>query len=572
MPPLSRRARPQRQSTLHSVRLWQTCLTTALLLATGLPGGLQAQAQAPVNLRSIEGFVILSGAAISTTGRGLINGDVGASPIAGSAIGVTCAQVVGTIYAVDASGPPCAVIDATLLTTAKGDVTIAYHDAAGRTPIPSGPNLNPGLIPGSGNIGGMTLAPGLYKFTTTAMIAGADLTLSGSADDVWIFQCAQDLQLASGIQVILAGGAQAKNIFWQVGTSAVLGTSSVFKGTIMADQAITIQTSSTLEGRALAFGAGVTYNGTAAGLPTSPEIAVEKPVGVEVVDGGTRDFGAVLVGDSRTLTFTVANTGTADLNLTLPVTVTGADAALFTVTAAPLTPVLPGQTTTFSVRFAPLAEGPRVAALRLLSKDGDEAEFDLNLTGRTATGGLVTTSSPILLNPQTGLFEQTVRFTNVRPVAVAAIRLLIQGLPSDVEVYNASGFAGGIPYLQYNLPITPGAEVLFVIEYYRSSRLPIPLPTIVAETTMPVSPIATGTTFSILRTDFTNGRFLIELVAVPGARYAVQYSPDLATWKTAVPSITASSNRVQWFDDGPPKTESIPISVSNRFYRVVRLP
>ena len=73
----------------------------------------------------------------------------------------------------------------------------------------------------------MNLAPGLYKFTTTALITGADVTLTGGPNDVWIFQCSQDLQLASGVKVILAGGAQANNVFWQVGTSAVLGTFSV---------------------------------------------------------------------------------------------------------------------------------------------------------------------------------------------------------------------------------------------------------------------------------------------------------------------------------------------------------
>ena len=245
-------------------------ILTLLLLALAIPHQLFADGPAPVDLRSTANFAILAGAAVTSTGGGIINGDVGASPISGSAIGVTCAQVIGTIYAVDAAGPACAVIDPTRLTTAKGDLTTAYNDAAGRTPVPTGPNLNPGLIPGSGNIGGMNLAPGLYKFTTTALITGADVTLTGGPNDVWIFQCAQDLQLGSGIKVILAGGAQAKNIFWQVGTSAVLGTFSVFKGTILADQAITMNTSSTIEGRALAFSAGVTFNGVGLSRPPPP--------------------------------------------------------------------------------------------------------------------------------------------------------------------------------------------------------------------------------------------------------------------------------------------------------------
>jgi hypothetical protein len=227
----------------------------------------------PVDLGSCAHFTILAGAAITTTGGGIVNGDVGASPITGAAIHLTQAQVNGTIYAVDAAGPAGSVIDAALLLTAKGDLTTAINDAAGRTPVPSGSNLNPGLIPGSGNIGGMNLAPGLYKFTGTALITGADVTLTGGPDDVWIFQIAADLEVGTSVHVILAGGAQARNIFWQVGTSATIGTFAVFKGTIMSDQAITMNTTSTMDGRALAFTAGVTFNGDVGELPT-PEAAI----------------------------------------------------------------------------------------------------------------------------------------------------------------------------------------------------------------------------------------------------------------------------------------------------------
>ncbi len=227
----------------------------------------------PVNLRSTAPFAILAGAAITTTGGGAINGDVGASPIAGSAIGVTAAQVNGTIYAVDASGPPGSVIDPTLLTAAKGDLTTAYNEAAGRTPIPEGDFLNPG----AGNIGGMNLGPGLYKFTGTALITGSDVTLTGGPEDVWIFQIVANLSVGSTIQVILAGGAQARNVFWQVGSDAVIGTFAVFKGTIMAAQSISMGTSSTLEGRALAFEAGVVYDGTSGSLP-----ALEAPRFTEI--------------------------------------------------------------------------------------------------------------------------------------------------------------------------------------------------------------------------------------------------------------------------------------------------
>lgn len=224
------------------------------LLAAGPP---------PVDLGSAARFTILSGAAITTTGSGIINGDIGASPIAGSAILLTQAQVNGTIFAVDPSGPAGSVVAAAMLLAAKGDLTTAYNDAAGRTPVPSGYQLNPG----AGNIGGFNLIPGLYKFTGTASITGADLTLTGGPDDVWIFQIGADLQVGSKIKIILAGGARAKNIFWQVTSSVSIGTFAVFKGTIMADQGIVMNTGSTMDGRALAFTAGVTFNGDIATVP-----------------------------------------------------------------------------------------------------------------------------------------------------------------------------------------------------------------------------------------------------------------------------------------------------------------
>ncbi len=222
-----------------------------------------AETLEPVNLGSAAPFAILSGAAISSTGGGLIDGDVGACPIGGAAIGLTTAQVNGTIYAIDAGGPAGSVVDPGRLIAAKAALTAAYTDAAARTPNPTGDYLNPG----SGNLGGMNLGPGLFRFTSTALLTGADLTLTGESNDVWIFQIGSTLQAGAGRRVILAGNAQARNVFWQVGTSATLGTSSSFKGTIMADQAITMDATSELEGRALASITAVTFNGRLVRLP-----------------------------------------------------------------------------------------------------------------------------------------------------------------------------------------------------------------------------------------------------------------------------------------------------------------
>jgi hypothetical protein len=237
-----------------------------MLLAAALlvPAIAQSQPLQAVNLRSTAGFAVLAGSLVSNVPTSAITGNIGLSPATGGNItGFGPNEVTGIIYATDASGPAGSVPAASMLTTAKGDLTLAYNDAAGRTPVPSGAFLNPG----SGNIGGLTLVPGLYKFTSTVSITGSNLTLAGSASDIWIFQIASALNVGNGVQVILSGGARAANIFWQVGTSATLGTTSVMKGTIMADQSISLNTGASLEGRALASIAAVTLASNAVTQP-----------------------------------------------------------------------------------------------------------------------------------------------------------------------------------------------------------------------------------------------------------------------------------------------------------------
>jgi hypothetical protein len=141
------------------------------------------------------------------------------------------------------------------------DLTLAYNDAKGRTE-------NPILI--AGNLGGQTLAGGLYKSTAGLEISSGDLTLDGqgNSNSVWIFQMASTLETSAGRQVLLIGGAESRNIFWQVGSSAVLGSSSVFEGTIMADQSITLNTGAILHGRALARIAAVTLDSNVITMPS----------------------------------------------------------------------------------------------------------------------------------------------------------------------------------------------------------------------------------------------------------------------------------------------------------------
>ena len=190
-------------------------------------------------------FVILSKSGITDVYPSVVTGDVGTSPITGAALLLTCTEVTGTPYTVDAAGPlPCGVTNASRLTTAIGDMETAYTDAAGRS--------NPDFVNlGAGDIGGKTLTPGLYNWSSGLLIP-ADITISGGPDDIWIFQVAGTLNMSSAVKIILSGGAQAKNIYWQVADAVTLGTTSHFEGIILGMTAINMLTGATINGRMLA--------------------------------------------------------------------------------------------------------------------------------------------------------------------------------------------------------------------------------------------------------------------------------------------------------------------------------
>jgi len=192
-------------------------------------------------------FVILSKSGISDVPLSAITGDIGTSPISGSAItGVTCPEVTGTIYTVDAAGPACRVIAPVMLTAAVLNMQTAYTDAAGRAAT-SAATTNVG----AGTLSGLTLAAGVYEWGTAVTIV-TDLTLNGSATDVWIFKVAGTLDIASGKNIILTGGALPQNITWQVSGAVTLGTTSHFEGVILAMTNIAMQTGASINGRLLA--------------------------------------------------------------------------------------------------------------------------------------------------------------------------------------------------------------------------------------------------------------------------------------------------------------------------------
>lgn len=203
----------------------------------------------PVPLGTAGNYVILAKSAISNVPTSLVTGDLGLSPAAASYItGLdltkagtkwTSAQVIGSVFAAD-NDPPTPIN----LTTAVEDMQAAYTDAAGRV-SPSFVNL------GEGAIGGLTLAPGLYKWNTTVTIP-ADVTIAGEAEAVWIFQITGDLEMSAGQKMILGGGAQADNIVWQVAGEVDLGATSHAEGNILAKTAITVETGASVHGRLFA--------------------------------------------------------------------------------------------------------------------------------------------------------------------------------------------------------------------------------------------------------------------------------------------------------------------------------
>ncbi|MFI5288467.1 MAG: ice-binding family protein [Polyangia bacterium] len=221
------------------------------------PGGL---GPAPVDIGGGGGltapgsYVLLAKTAITNvTGSAISGGEVGLSPAAASFItGFSMTADPSNVYSTSASvAPPAKIYAANYatptpanLTTAVLGMQTAYTDAAGRTP-PDHLNLS------SGNLGGLTLAPGLYTWGSTVTIP-LDLTLAGGANDVWIFQISKDVDLSSAKSVLLSGGAQAKNVFWQVAGKVTIEANAHFAGVVLCKTAVTLQTNASLDGRVLA--------------------------------------------------------------------------------------------------------------------------------------------------------------------------------------------------------------------------------------------------------------------------------------------------------------------------------
>jgi len=242
-------------------------------------------AQPPVDLGTADSFAVLAGEGVTNTGPTVVNGDLGTYPnpaVTGFPPGI----VNGTIHAADA-----------VALQAQDDLTTAYNDAAGRTPVTTIAT----------ELGGQTLTPGVYNSETGTFQITGTLTLDAQGDPngVFIFQMASTLITASSSNVSLLGDAQACNVFWQVGSSATLGTGSTFTGNILALTSIQVQTDVTVDGRVLARNASVTLDTDTITLETcsastTPPPTTPLPSGGVGTGGGStagwQDVGVLAIG------------------------------------------------------------------------------------------------------------------------------------------------------------------------------------------------------------------------------------------------------------------------------------
>jgi hypothetical protein len=228
----------------------------------------------------------------------------------------------------------------------------------------------------------------------------------------------------------------------------------------------------------------------------------------------------------------------------------------------------PGSFTLSGALYKPLGPAENVVL------DGNGTVLDPQITFAPAT--LVVQPPPgwtilsgYTLNRQNGLFEQSYQLQNTASVTNSAYRILVENMAPGDTLYYAQGYTNGIPYAQYNWPVPPGGIVNMIFDYYVPDRVTMPNPTFVVQLASPTPAPTTGTVTAVASaTRLTNGSFLVQFDTQAGRNYYIQYSASNADpWQTAWPAVVGTGQRLQWIDNGAPKTDSFP--PATRYYRLL---
>lgn len=327
-------------------------VAVALSLVPAVSASADTSIDGPIGLGTAAAFGVLGAATVTNTGPSIVNGDLGLSP--GTAVtGFPPGLVNGTVNATNA-----------VAAQAQSDLATAYNVAASLTPMRSGLT----------DLVGLTLVPGVYS--GGALSLSGTLTLSGTAESVWVFQAASTLITASGSSIVITGGANACNVFWQVGSSATLGSGSAFTGTVMANESITATTAATVEGRLLA------------GVGELSTEAVTLDTNTITAPTGCAPDGAVI--ESPTITSGTPSAGTVGTPYSFAVTASGTPSPSFAVTAGSLPAGLSLDAVTGLIAGTPTA--PSSTAFSITASNGgspdDVADYAL-VIGAPITGSAV---------------------------------------------------------------------------------------------------------------------------------------------------------------------------------------
>ncbi len=437
----------------QTVRGWcaRICSTALLAALLAIAPFHAAMAQLAPDLGTAESFAVLGASTVTNTGPTIVTGDLGVSPgtaITGFPPGIV---IGGTIHAADA------VAD-----EAQTDTTTAYNNLAGQA---CDFNLT------GQDLGGLTLVPGVYCFSSSAQLTGA-LTLDGEGDPdaVWVFKIGSTLTTASNSSVVLINGAQNCNVFWQVGSSATLGTETTFIGNILALASITLTTDATVSGRALAQNGAVTMDSNEVAIAAC---AVPPVIPIPPTLGKAFSPATIDAGGTSTLTITLINPDDTNATLTAPlidtlptgVVIDSPTNASTTCSGGTVTAVAGGSTVTLSTGSIIPANGSCTVTVNVTAENGGNYINSLaigalqtsngsNAAPAVATLTVISASipptlgkefSPAIINAG-GTSTLTITLINPEDTVATLTAPLIDTLPPGVVVAatpNASTTCGG---------------------------------------------------------------------------------------------------------------------------------